>query len=785
MKNVLLCALAFAFCGAKASTFNVGNISEFNKIAKSVQPGDSIILADTVWKDVELKLKANGTKGKPIVLTVKTPGKCTFEGISNLRISGEYLIVDGLIFINGHAPLNKPVIDFRTSNENFAYNSIVRNCVVYNYNQSQKNQSDHWVEMWGKNNTLEYCYLAGKRNLGTTLVIWPNGEKHAPNYHKVYRNYFGERPVLGSNGGETIRIGTSKYSMIDSYSQIEENYFEHCNGETEIISVKSGKNKIVNNTFFECEGSIVLRHGNNNEVCGNYIIGNGKPNTGGIRIINVGHKIYNNYLSGIKGKDFRSPLVVMNGVPNSPINRYHKVRNVEIAYNTFYDCGKVFHLCVGSDAERTEIPENVEISNNIAYSPDETEIVNKYDDIKGFTFNNNLFIGRNGAIKEYGSTGMNYSLERTKEGFMTVMTGLVSNEYDYVDRDINGKKRPVEKHIGAFETLTGTARRFIPNQTNSGPKFGWEKPDNSVKAKKNIYKIEAGTNTLYSAIKKSSSGDIIELAAGKYINDKKLTISHDLIIRASAECESMPEILIDDKKSNTITVFSVTNGATLKLDGLSIVGKDEHIARNAKYAILLSEGNTLENYNLFINNCVIRDFNESGGTAIMARKNTFCDTISISNSMILNSFRGIALDREKETPGLYNAEYMYIYNSKFSSITQWALNFYRGGNDESTLGGHLMVNHCVFDNVNNTAKQYVFKQVGLVTCDIRNSLFINSPNSNGPIKLEDESHSIMNCCLINSGKVNSKKGVSSNIFYDANSIEAKATDGENIGLIIK
>ena len=43
----------------------------------------------------------------------------------------------------------------------------------------------------------------------------------------------------------------------------------------------------------------------------------------------------------------------------------------------------------------------------------------------------------------------------------------------------------------------------------------------------------------------------------------------------------------------------------------------------------------------------------------------------------------------------------------------------------------------------------------------------------------------MNCCFINSGKVNSKKGVSSNIFYNTNSIEAKATDGENIGLITK
>ena len=153
--------------------------------------------------------------------------------------------------------------------------------------------------------------------------------------------------------------------------------------------------------------------------------------------------------------------------------------------------------------------------------------------------------------------------------------------------------------------------------------------------------------------------------------------------------------------------------------------------------------------------------------------------------MILNSFRGIALDREKEKPGLYNAEYIYLYNSKFSNITQWALNFYRGGNDESTLGGHLMINHCVFDNVNNSPKQYVIKQTGLVNCDIKNSLFIGSPNSNGPIKIEKKSHSIMNCCFINSGKVNSKKGVSSNIFYNTNSIEAKATDGENIGLITK
>lgn len=784
MKNILFCALALAFCGAKASTYNVENIIEFNKTVKALQPGDSIILADKVWTNAALIFKANGTKEKPIVLAVKTPGKCTLEGNSNIRISGEYLIVDGLIFVNGYSPEKKPVIDFRTSSENFAYNTVVRNCVIYNYNQPQKNEQDHWVEIWGKNNTVEYCYFAGKRNLGTTLVIWPNGEKHAPNYHKIYRNYFGERPILGSNGGETIRIGTSTYSMWESYSQVEENYFEHCNGETEIISVKSGKNKIINNTFLECQGSIVLRHGNNNEVAGNYILGNGVANTGGIRVINAGHKIYNNYLYGIAGKDFRSPLVVMNGVPNSPLNRYNKVENVDIVYNTFIACGKTFHLCVGSDSERTEIPENVTIANNIAFSSDATEIISQYDDIKGFSFKNNLFIGKDGILKEYGNADAKYSVETTKEKFVTITSGVTAKDFDYVSKDINSKVRPADKHIGAFETLSGTARRLIPNQTNCGPRFQWEKPDTKSRTA-NIYKIKPGANTLYKAIKKSSDGDIIELEEGQYINDKKLTIPHNLTIKSSATCKNLPEIIIDDNKSNTVTVFNLTNGATLNIEGLSISGKNKGVQKNAKYAILVYEGNSLRNYNIFINNCLIKDFSEDGGAVIMSKEDIFCDTVQISNSYIENCFRGIALDRQKEKPGLYNAEYMNLLNTKFSNISQWALDFYRGGNDESTLGGHLYVNHCVFDNVNNKTKQYAIKHTGLVNYDIRNSLFINMPESNGPIKTEKSSHKISNCCLLNAGKVNSKKGTVSDIFYDSKNIENKATDGSNIGLISK
>ena len=34
-----------------------------------------------------------------------------------------------------------------------------------------------------------------------------------PNYHLISHNYFGFRPALGVNGGETIRVGTSEWSF--------------------------------------------------------------------------------------------------------------------------------------------------------------------------------------------------------------------------------------------------------------------------------------------------------------------------------------------------------------------------------------------------------------------------------------------------------------------------------------------------------------------------------------------------------------------------------------------
>ena len=44
--------------------------------------------------------------------------------------------------------------------------------------------------------------------------------------------------------------------------------------------------------------------------------------------------MFNNYLEGLTGTRFGAGLVVMNGVPDSPINKYHQVDGALIENNT-------------------------------------------------------------------------------------------------------------------------------------------------------------------------------------------------------------------------------------------------------------------------------------------------------------------------------------------------------------------------------------------------------------------------------------------------------------------
>jgi poly(beta-D-mannuronate) lyase len=460
-----------------AKCIKVNDFAQYYNAVKTLMPGDSIVLANGVWKDVQLVLKGKGENGKYICLIAETPGKVTLEGKSSLQLSGEWLFVSGLVFVNGNTP-GKTVIQFRTSSKDYAFNSVLSNCVIDNFNQRSKSSSDHWVGVWGKYNKVESCYFGGKTNEGTTLVIWPDDSNCVNNNHLIYRNYFGPRPPLGKNGGESIRIGTSEVCTNVSGSVVEGNYFERCNGEGEIISNKSGANSFLNNTFFECEGSLTLRHGNNAVVSGNWFIGNSKKMTGGVRVINEGHRIYNNLFYKLAGDEFRSALSIMNAIPDSPPSGYAAVKNVIIANNTFFDCNAPWSLCAGSGVNNCTVrPESTLLINNLVYCPSENELIVSYDKTDGITFDNNIMMNERGFYKAKGTVQCEV-LTGKIGGFIIPYSKNEAKEVSFVKSDISGRtfNKP---SIGAFQNFSEVPRVELATAVNCGP--SWYKPVNSEK----------------------------------------------------------------------------------------------------------------------------------------------------------------------------------------------------------------------------------------------------------------------------------------------------------------
>lgn len=777
-----------------AKDYKVSGITEYNNTVKILQPGDRIILAKGVWKDVQLVFYGEGTEQQPITLTVEEYGATTIEGGSTLQLHGNYLIVDGLIFVNGYAP-QKQVIEFKKGTEKIANNSILRNCVIDNYNKPDRNSEDSWVNLWGRNNEVVSCYFGGKTNLGVTLIVWPNGEGHNKNLHHIHKNYFGPRPRLGSNGGETIRIGTSHVSMENSNTIVESNYFEHCNGEVEIVSVKSCENRIINNTFFECEGSVVLRHGHRNEVSGNSFIGNNKPFTGGVRVINEGQRVFNNYFYGLKGKDFRGSLVIMNGVPNSVANRYHQVKDAEIMFNTWVDCELPWQLCVGSDEERTAVPVNSKIANNIVYCPQDDSLIKSFDRTDGITFSNNLLISSKGTEKGKGFINGTVDVINNMNGLPIISTtAKVEDQTGYITSDIDGQARNGSKTIGAITVATPNTLTKIASAKNCGP--SWYIPITKEKIEGKVTVLSSGKDVLVKAVKKSKPGDILELQAGEYINSQKIAIPHSLTIKAANTSER--PVIKADMQAKANCIFEIGSDLDLSIDGLVIDGKQGDTSY-VKYALATIKEGIAHSYNMHISNCDIYNFaNKEGGAIYKAYKGTFADTLTVVNSVFRDSYRGFALNDEKEEKGLYSAEFMTFNNCVFANIEQWAMDFLRGGNDESTLGGNLVINHCVFDNVNNREGQSVIKHTGLITIDVRNTVFFNSPLVKSPMRLSGRHNTIDYSAIYQAGKVTkadgAKEGV--NLIYSApaytkgtfyvlgakSPLIGKASDGTDIGL---
>ena len=299
---ILLMPAGFLFAG----TIIVKNAEELKMADSQAKPGDIIILQNGNWTDMTLEMNSHGTAAQPITFKAQTAGKVIINGKSSLKIGGSYLVIQGLYFRDGFAG-DQPVINFRSHKERLANHCRVTECVINDFNNPKRMDENYWVAFYGKNNRLDHCSFVDKKNMGVLLAVILDDERSRENFHSIDHNYFGRRQPLASNGGEIIRVGVSQHCQFNSNTQITDNLFEECDGEAEIISIKSGANIIRNNVIKESQGSVVLRHGDNNTVENNLFFGNNKEATGGVRVINKGQWVVNNFFYACRGRAFRSP----------------------------------------------------------------------------------------------------------------------------------------------------------------------------------------------------------------------------------------------------------------------------------------------------------------------------------------------------------------------------------------------------------------------------------------------------------------------------------------------
>jgi poly(beta-D-mannuronate) lyase len=475
---------------------------------------------------------------------------------------------------------------------------------------------------------------------------------------------------------------------------------------------------------------LVLRHGNFATVDGNIFIGDDDSDFyGGVRVVNTGHLITNNYFYKINGSKFRSPLAIMNGIPKSPINRYKQVTDVVIAYNTWVDCKSPIQVGVGQNIESSSVlpPSEIRsappirsiVANNLIFNhaADDTPAIN-HDNMDGVKFHSNLIDNNGEEVLTLGTfqhqsirmKQLNDWLFAPEEGQSDAFSEVYKGYgFDRIERDLFGSSRSNGNSVGAISQLT-TAEGFEINKKKYGP--SWYLTD-AVLKEANVVNVSAKEGELANKIAQAEDGDVFLLTDKVYTINTSLEIGKDITIFSEKTEEKTQLVFVGGED---VPAFEMNPYGTIRLENVALMSKTNQMA----FAPLKQDMSAA--YNLFLDDCSIDGFN----AVLKAYKGSFADTIKITNTNLQNCKGGLTLAAESK--GDYNAEMVIIEGCEFVNVHSDVIHYFRGGYDESTIGGSPTILNSTFKNCGSQEKSgTLLKTRGVVNVFISGNTFQDNP----------------------------------------------------------
>jgi hypothetical protein len=422
----------------------VSSVAQLQSAADAAQPGDRIELVDgTYTTSGAITLRKSGTSSAPITVAAQHVGGAEIRGTAGFSFADtDYLVVSGFRFRHAGG-LSVPAGSHHVR--------LTGNVVQLT------GSSGNWVTVTGNDVEVDHNTFQNKSTEGVFLQISGPGDAAMAQRTHVHHNYFHNHTFDGSNGGESIRLGYSYRQLSSANALVEYNLFEHADGDSEAISVKSSDNTVRYNTIRDSVGSIVLRHGNRNLVEGNLMLGG----TAGIRFYDNDHVIVNNVIQGGTGQVVAGSGDIADDTTGS--TSHARPDRVLVAFNTVVsDRTNVFQVGQGTDRLG---PNQCTFADNIVVGGGSGAVLD-IDEGTGLTWQGNIvWAGTGGNVPSAGYRVVNPALTTDAGGLRRLSSGspavdAAAGSYSAVTRDVDLQTRSGAKDIGADEyASTGTQRR--------------------------------------------------------------------------------------------------------------------------------------------------------------------------------------------------------------------------------------------------------------------------------------------------------------------------------------